>query len=198
MRYGVCTMHAYQTKTFALGTLQGLSQKQIDEHLKLYAGYVKNVNALMDRVQALKADSATNALELSELTRRFAFEFNGMRLHEYYFSQFEQTATAATTIVKDAITAQWGSYEAWVAECTSIGLMRGIGWVLLVQDEVTQNLHNIWVSDHEVGHLAGQKVLLALDMWEHAFLFDYVPAGKKDYIAAFFKNLNWSVVESRA
>ncbi len=191
-------MQAYQAKTFTLGTLEGLSQKQIDEHLKLYAGYVKNVNALTDRVKVLKADSAANALELSELTRRFGFEFNGMRLHEYYFSQFEKAQGDAGSKVKDACAAQWGSMDAWMAEFKAMGLMRGIGWVLMVRDEVTGNLHNIWVSDHEIGNLAGQKVLLAMDMWEHAFLLDYLPAGKKDYIEAFFKNLNWNVVESRA
>ncbi len=190
-------MQTYTTKTFSLGTLDGLSQRQIDEHLKLYAGYVKNVNAICDRVKILKADSATNALELSELTRRFGFEFNGMRLHEYYFSQFEKNMVAGEGKVKEKLVVDFGSYDAWLAEFKSVGLMRGIGWVLLVQDEVTNNLHTIWVSDHEIGNLAGQKVLLAMDMWEHAFLLDYIPSQKKDYIEAFFKNLNWNIVESR-
>lgn len=176
----------YEVKTFSFGELAGLSSKQIEAHLGLYAGYVKNVNRVLADASDYKKDSE----------KGLAFEFNGMRLHELYFEQFEKREGTGSK-VGEAIVAQWGTEEAWTAEFKKMGMMRGIGWVLLVRDEVTGRLMNIWVSDHELGHLAGVTVLLAMDVWEHAFLIDYLPSERAKYIEAFFSNLQWSVVESR-
>lgn len=187
-------MQNYEEKKFNIGELDGISAKQIEEHLKLYTGYVKNVNAFMEKIAELKKGDGGPAL--AELQRRFGFEFNGMRLHEYYFEQFEKSESGGAKL-KDALAEQYGSYDAWAEDFKAIGKLRGVGWALLVQDERTGHLHNIWVSDHEVGHLGGQKILLAMDVWEHAFLLDHLPSGRGDYIEAFFRNLDWGVVEGR-
>ncbi|MBP9827568.1 superoxide dismutase [Patescibacteria group bacterium] len=188
----------YTELSFQLPAMQGLSEKQIAAHLKLYAGYVKNTNTLLETVKELKQDSAKNAVALSELTRRFGFEWNGMRLHENYFSSLGGSgAIDGNGKLAKAIAETWGSIDAWVAEFKAMGVMRGIGWVLLVHDETTDHLHNVWVSDHELGHLAGAKILLAMDVWEHAYLLDYLPAERGNYITAFFANLNFNAVEAR-
>jgi Fe-Mn family superoxide dismutase len=187
----------YQEATFALESLTGLSPKQIEVHLKLYAGYVKNVNALEEKITALKADSTGNALALSELTRRYAFEWNGMRLHEYYFEALGGSGDVTPSPLTEALTSTWGSTDAWHTEFKALGLMRGIGWVLLVKDDRTGQLRNIWVSDHEIGHLAGAHIILALDVWEHAFMVDYLPAERSNYIDAWFSNLNWDTIAKR-
>ncbi len=96
-----------------------------------------------------------------------------------------------------AITARWGSFETWMNMFKAMGVMRGIGWVLLVNDRAANMLQTIWVSDHEIGNLAGCDVLLAMDVWEHAYLLDYLPSQRKDYISAFFDNLNWKMIEGR-
>ncbi len=187
----------YTEQSFSLPELKGLSAKQIDVHLKLYAGYVKNVNALEAKIDELKTDSEKNALALSELTRRYAFEFNGMRLHELYFEALGGDGVIADGALKTALEKQYGSVEKFMGELAGVGLMRGIGWVLLVRDTKVDALRLIWASDHELGHLAGTDVILAMDMWEHAFMVDYVPAQKGDYIKAFLANVNWSAVEQR-
>lgn len=186
----------YSEEQFHLPELTGLSAKQIEVHLKLYAGYVKNVNAITTKIDELKADSEANSLALSELKRRFGFEFNGMRLHELYFEALGGDGQPAGALI-EAITAQWGTFDAWLAEFKALGAMRGIGWVLLTYDQTAKTFHNIWVSDHELGHLAGLPIILAMDMWEHAFMVDYVPAQKSDYVAAFFQNLNWQILDKR-
>lgn len=181
-----------------MGTLDGLSEKQISEHLKLYAGYVKNVNLIESELGRLMEDSEKNAVELSELKRRYAFEWNGMRLHELYFDALgNATKPSDESSLASAVVKRYGSWAAWEAQFRALGAMRGIGWVLLVHDKHTDTLQSIWVSDHEVGHLAGTDVLLAMDMWEHAFLLDYLPGQKKDYVSAFLKNLNWKKIEER-
>lgn len=186
----------YSEQKFDLGTLDGLSDKQIEVHLKLYAGYVKNVNAMQEKIEDLKKDSEKNAIPLAEITRRFGFEFNGMRLHELYFEALGNVQSEGGELAK-ALAEQYGSLDAWREEFKAVGMMRGIGWALLTYDQKAQRFHNIWVSDHEVGHLGNLPILLAMDMWEHAFMVDYVPAEKKNYIEAFFKNLNWNTIEKR-
>lgn len=187
----------YTEQQFNLPELKGLSPKQIEVHLKLYAGYVKNVNAITEKITELKADSEKNALALSELKRRFGFEFNGMRLHELYFEAFGGDGVMSDGQLTAALAAQWGSVENWLAEFKAVGMMRGIGWTLLVFDAKNIKFHNIWVSDHEVGHLGDLRIIVAMDVWEHAFMIDYLPAQRPDYINAFFQNLRWDICEGR-
>lgn len=186
----------YIEHQFNLPEMTGISSKQINAHLKLYAGYVKNVNALSAKITGYKTDSEANMLALSELTRRYGFEWNGMRLHEIYFSGLGGDGSIMGKLA-DEIIAQFGSIDSWKAEVKAMAMMRGIGWVLLVNDDVSNVLKNIWISDHEIGHLAGAKVLFALDVWEHAYLVDYLPAQRADYVATVFANLNWNAVEAR-
>ena len=192
----------YTAKTFNLGTLEGISEKQIKVHLALYEGYVKQVNLILETLKGYAAysDKATEGdkFAVAELRRRFAFEFDGMRMHEYYFEQLEGNATALNQNSALASAAA-EKYEetGLVAHIREVAGSRGIGWVVVYADSITKTIHTVFVSDHEVGQLAGLPILLVLDLWEHAYMVDYVPAEKKNYIDAFFANLNWSVVERR-
>ena len=188
---------AYTAKTFQFGTLDGISQKQLDVHIKLYEGYVKFINVIDDQQKELMKDSEKNAYALAEVTRRIGFEFNGMRMHEHYFSQLEGASAPISGPLADALTAQYGSVDAWMARFKGVAMMRGIGWAILSWDQVGKQFVNHFVADHELGQLGGITPILALDMWEHAFMVDYVPAEKTKYVDAFFKNLNGAVVSQR-
>ncbi len=193
---------SYIEKKFNIGALKGISQKTIDEHLKLYAGYVKNTNLILDHIKDFSKDSEKNALEISEMQRRFSFEFDGMRNHEYYFEQFgtttpEAMAEAEETALGKAIVAEWGSIDAWLTRFKALALTRGIGWAILYYDPVEKRLLNNWSDEQHLGHLTGLKVIFALDMWEHSYLFDYVPADKKKYVEAVFDNLDWELIGKR-
>ena len=195
----------YSPKTFNLPALEGISEKQIKVHLALYEGYVKHVNLIMEKLGAVR----DGKLELdqyivAELRRRFAFEFDGMRMHEHYFEQFEGGAKELTAdgplahAVRDKFSVVGGlGQDVLIAHIKEVAGSRGIGWVVAYADPVAKTIHTTFVGDHEVGQLAGLPILLALDMWEHAYMVDYVPADKKNYIDAFFANLNWGVVEKR-
>jgi len=186
----------YIVQPFNFPIMNGISEKQLEIHLKLYAGYVKNVNDVSTKIDELRKDSETNLLAISELTRRYAFEWNGMRLHELYFSSLGGDGSIGG-VFADLIIEQFGSIDTWKKEIKSIAMMRGIGWTLLVIDRLTNTLRNVWISDHEVGHLTGCDVLFALDVWEHAYLIDYIPAQRAEYIDAVLANINWNAVEDR-
>jgi Fe-Mn family superoxide dismutase len=191
-------MEYFTPKTFAVPELVGISAKNIEEHLKLYAGYVKFANYIQNQITALSPESETWAYELAELQRRFAFEYGGMRNHELYFSQFEGGAqTLGEGSLKAALAKQWGSYEAFLSRFIAVAMTRGIGWAMLYHDEVSGNLLMQWVDEQHLGHLQGLRPILAIDMWEHSFVYDYPTSEKKKYVEAFFNNLNWQVVEKR-
>lgn len=188
---------AYTAKTFQFGALDGISQKQLEVHIKLYEGYVKFLNTLEEKQKELMTDTEKNAYALAEVTRRIGFEFNGMRMHEHYFAQLEGTPSPITGPLADALASQFGSVEAWLAQFRGVSMMRGIGWAILSYDAVGKKFFNHFVADHELGQLGDTTPILALDMWEHAFMVDYVPAEKAKYVDAFFKNLNGSIVSQR-
>lgn len=190
----------YTPKTFTLPELPGLSEKQIKVHIGLYEGYVKHVNLIAEKLGAVRNGELTlDPYIVAELRRRYAFEFDGMRMHEYFFTQFEggaQTLNNESTLAKTAA-AKYGSSEAFLEHIKEVAGTRGIGWVVVYYDTEAKELITTFVADHEVGQLSGLPIILAMDMWEHAFMVDYVPAEKKNYVEAFLSNVNWSVIEKR-
>ena len=186
----------YQEQKFEIPILKGISPKNIEEHLKLYSGYVKHTNLILEHINELSKDSGKNAYELGELQRRFGFEFDGMRNHEYYFRSFEGGPSEISNDgLKKAIEEEWGSFDAWLARFKAVASTRGVGWAILYFDQKTNRLLNAWIDEQHIGHLTGLTPILALDMWEHSFVYDYQPSGKKQYIEDFFENLNWAVIE---
>lgn len=193
-------MHTYTAKTFDLPQLEGISEKQVQAHIGLYEGYVTHVNKLREQIHELQnEDKEKYAYAIMEVRRRLGFEFCGMRMHEYYFSQFEGGATDADTSspLATAVSEKYGSWDGFIEHFTTLALTRGIGWTVLYQDPEGGTVHTAWVADHELGQLSGLPIILALDMWEHAFMVDYLPSEKKAYVEAFFKNLNWNTVAAR-
>jgi Fe-Mn family superoxide dismutase len=177
--------------------MEGFSNTLLNNHFTLYQGYVTNTNKLTDILAAMLKDGKTGTPEYAELKRRFGFEFNGMRLHEYYFENLGgKGALDKSGALAKKLAAAYGSYDAWEQDFRATGAMRGIGWVVLYQDDVTGALFNQWINEHEVGHLAGCRPILVMDVFEHAYMIDY-GLKRADYIAAFFKNINWKAVESR-
>lgn len=189
-------MKQFETKTFTIPELKGISQKNIEEHMKLYAGYVKHANLILEKIEEYKSDSEKNAYVLGELQRRFAFEFDGMRNHEYYFGSLEGGSQPLTDgPLMSAIKHNFGSYESFIASFKAVALTRGVGWAVLYYDKHTDRLLTQWVDEQHLGHLTGLSWVLGIDVWEHAFVFDYQPSGKKQYVEDFFENVNWSVIE---
>lgn len=190
-------MKRYSEKTFNIPALKGLSPKQMEEHLKLYAGYVKHVNLITEKIEELEKDSEKNAYIISELKRRFSFEFDGMRLHEYYFHSVEE---GGKELDKDSslyktLSEQYNSFDNFISECVKISGTRGIGWTILYFDKEAGQFIMRWIDEHQIGHLAGLRIILVVDVWEHAFMVDYLPSEKKKYIESYLSNINWEIVE---
>ena len=189
---------AYTAKDFAgLIGMAGFSETLLKNHFTLYQGYVTNTNKVLDTLNAMLKEGKTAAAEFAELKRRLGWEFNGMRLHEYYFENLGgKSGIDKNGKLAKKLAEQFGSYEMWEKDFKAVGAMRGIGWAVLYQDVASGLLINFWINEHDVAHPAGCIPLLIMDVFEHAYMIDY-GLKRADYIEVFFKNINWASAEAR-
>lgn len=190
-------MPVFTPRKFSIPTLKGISAKNIEEHLKLYEGYVKNSNMIMDKVAELMSDPDGNAYTLGELRRRLSFEYNGMRNHEVYFTSLEGGPKPLKDgEFKTMIEGCWETVDGLVTRLKgTAATTRGIGWSVLWYDRMEKKLLVSWVDEQHLGQLQNCAMIIGIDMWEHSYVADYQPSGKKQYIEDFFANLNWDVIE---
>jgi Fe-Mn family superoxide dismutase len=189
---------AYTAKDYSkLIGMMGFSETLLKNHFTLYQGYVTNTNKLLDTLAQMLVEGKTAAPEFAELKRRLGWEWNGMRLHEYYFENLggKSPLNPSGKLAKK-LAESFGSAEAWEKDFRATGAMRGIGWVVLYEDMTNGRLINFWINEHDVSHPAGCQPLLIMDVFEHAFMLDY-GLKRADYIEAFFKNIDWATVEAR-
>jgi Fe-Mn family superoxide dismutase len=177
--------------------MEGFSDTLLKNHFTLYQGYVTNTNKVIDTLDRLLKEGQSGSPEYAELKRRLGWEFNGMRLHEYYFENLGgKGGIDKAGKLHEKLVESFGSYEVWEKDFRATGAMRGIGWVALYRDIPSGRLINFWINEHDGGHPAGGMPILIMDVFEHAFMIDY-GLKRADYIEAFFKNINWKTVESR-
>jgi Fe-Mn family superoxide dismutase len=184
----------YEVRPFDLSGVQGLSKKAIDLHLGLYKAYVENLNKLLE--QAPKGGSP---LVMDGYNRRFAFEYNGVKLHELFFEQLasKRRQPLADSDFASALQEDFGDFNGWQSKIEMLAGTRGVGWVMTVRERGTSRLHNFWVDLHHLNMPADSQILFVLDVWEHAFMVDFTPAQKGNYVKTVLENVDWAVVEKR-
>lgn len=171
-----------------------LSKELMKDHLSLYRGYVNNTVKLLQELDMFSREDIDETPEYAEIKRRLGWEFNGMRLHEYYFSNMikEGSFLDRNTNLFKKIIQNFGSYDKWEKDFKATGMMRGIGWVILIFDPLSGRLFNTWIDEHNSGHFTGCYPILVLDVFEHAYILDF-GIKKSDYIDTFFKIINWAI-----
>jgi superoxide dismutase, Fe-Mn family len=190
----------YAPKKWDLHGLTGISDATLEMHFGLYEGYVKNTNLLNERLSELRVreeNKGENPI-FAELVRRLGFEYNGMRLHEYYFDNMaREPQTLSQGALYNLLGEEFGGFDAWKRDFMAVGGMRGVGWAIAYYDLTNRRVTNHWISDHENGNIAGFVPVVVMDVWEHAWIKDYKPAEKGKYIEAFFKHIDWTACEAR-
>lgn len=185
----------YEAKNFErlLGT-EGFSDVLLRNHFTLYEGYVSNTNKVSELLKSTEVGTPV----YNELKRRFGWEWNGMRLHELYFGNMIKGGMILDkkSIFATKIAERFGSFEAWEKDFMGTGSMRGIGWAILFYDKNDGRMFNVWVGEHDAGHLVGAMPILVMDVFEHAFALDY-GIKRADYISAFWNAIDWKVVNDR-
>lgn len=169
--------------------LEGISLRTLQEHFKLYEGYVKKTNEIQKKVlEADKSEANGVYSYIGELKRQETFAVNGMKLHEVYFGHLGGDGEPAGELVK-MIERDFDSLEKWKEEMVATGLSAR-GWAILAFDFKDNSLRVYGSDAQNVGAVWGAVPLIAMDVYEHAYFIDY-GTNRKEYVNAFFRNLDW-------
>ncbi len=188
---------SYTAKDFSLKGLDGISDEQISQHIDvLYAGYVKKLNEIREKLKAVDLSSANQVYsELRALKVEESFAMNGVVLHELYFENLGGNGSLEGGALKELIARDFGSFERWQEEFKACA-MAARGWVVLGMCMNEERLVNWCLDTHSMGLPAGLKPVLVIDVYEHAYMIDY-GVKRPPYIDAFMRNINWQVCEGR-
>jgi Fe-Mn family superoxide dismutase len=188
----------YVAKDFSslVGKLDGLTASQIEQHLKLYKGYIGKSNEIHAKLaEADLTNPNTTYAPLRELLMEQSYAVNGAVYHELYFGNLGGKGGEPTGEVKAALEERFGSTGKFMDLLKASGkCMRG--WVIVGYntrggyiDTFGLDMHNMWAP-------ASTVPLLVLDVYEHAYMIDF-GIDRAKYLDAFAKNLDWDVVGKR-
>ena len=175
-----------------------VSQRQFEEHVKLYKGYVEKTNAIgeelasgsSERDQANAVYSKYRGLKVSE-----PFALSGVILHEMYFQNMSSKPGSPCEKTMMVLEDSFGSFDGWLADFKACA-KAARGWCSLCYEQRTKTFRNILQDKHDDGLIVGMYPLLVLDMYEHAYFLDY-GTDKATYIDKFVGSINWDTVSKR-
>jgi Fe-Mn family superoxide dismutase len=186
-------------KTFdeAIFKMRGISKKTVEEHLKLYQGYVNKYNEIQEKLKQLtEADLAAANQTFSlirELKMELTFAWGGVVNHEIYFAHLGGDGKLESGDLLAQIKKDFGSLDAFKKDVKATGTAAR-GWVWTAWNEKEECLFNYLGDAQNTFPVWYAKPILALDTYEHAYFIDY-GVNRGSYIDAFFENLNWKKVE---
>ena len=190
----------YTAKNFAHLTtgLPGMSATSIQNHLKLYEGYVKKINEIQEQIAGFSGDLSTSNgtyHPFRELHVEQSFALNATVLHELYFENLGGSAPEPTSSVQAHFTECFGDWKTYTTQLNALGKsMRG--WVMTAYNLRDGRIHNYGLDMHNTQVPLNVCPLLVLDVYEHAYFGDY-GTNRAGYLDAFFKNIDWAKVDAR-
>lgn len=188
--------HTTKDFTHLIGQLPGMTDRQVETHLGLYAGYVKKLNEIEEKLKTVSPTESNYSYgAYSELKRRETVAFNGSYLHQSYFENMTAKPPEVGSEFRTSIEASWGTWDNFVADIKGSAASTP-GWVVLTKNQVDNRLHTYIMYEHHVGFPIQNNIVMALDCWEHAFAIDY-GTDKPKYIENFLKVVDWEVIAQR-
>jgi Fe-Mn family superoxide dismutase len=184
-------------ETFDFRSVKGISMKQLDEHYKLYSGYVSILNEIWNTpyISANYTDSNATMSRMRSLKLGETYSLNGVKLHNLYFENIVGGNNIPYGPILNAIINQYSTYDNFISCLTNVGLsMRG--WAVLSIDSIDNKLHIIGSDLHDTGSVWLSYPLLIMDVYEHAYFMDF-GTDKRKYISTFVENINWGILNDR-
>jgi Fe-Mn family superoxide dismutase len=156
-----------------------------------HQGYVNGLDAAEETLAENRAngDFSSSGSAIRNVTHNGC----GHYLHELFWNNMDPNGGGEPEgNLRDRIEEDFGSYEGWKGEFEAAASAAG-GWALLVYDPVAKQLRNLVVDKHDQGALWGSHPILALDVWEHSYYYDYGP-DRGSFVDAFFDVVDWDNV----
>lgn len=174
--------------------MDGISKTTMENHLKLYEGYVKKYNEIGEKLKTVDFSTANQVYsDLRELKLELSFALGGVRNHEIYFEHLGGKGGQPQKMMAKILTQSFGSYENWVNDLKATG-MAARGWVWLAYNWKLNSWQNYLGDSQNTYAIWESSVALALDTYEHAYWADF-GTNRAAYIDAFLASLNWEVIE---
>lgn len=176
----------------------GISRKTHDEHLKLWQGYANKTNEIRIALAEMQIDPAkANQIysQMRALKVDYTFAYEGYINHNVYFETLGGSGGPATGKVAELINSAYGTFETWASEFKMTGIAAR-GWVYLAYDHAEKRVFN-YIGDAQNSYpIWNHTLLLAMDVYEHAYYLDFQTARAK-YIDAYMKCIDWTEVNAR-
>lgn len=173
------------------------SRETLDLHYNiLYRGYVDNTNKTEERLEIARRTGDFENIQCLE--NNLSFFGSGVILHELFFDNMgPMIQSNADTLLLNQINQDFISFDIFKKQFTEAAkAVQGSAWALLVWVPRFNKLEILQCEKHQNLTLWGCKPLLVLDMWEHSYYLQY-KTNKPEYIDAFWKIVNWNVVNRR-
>lgn len=176
--------------------MQGISAKTMEEHYKLYQGYINKTNEIRTKLETADLKTANQVFsDLRVLKVELTFALGGVKNHEIYFDNLGGKGGQPAGKLADAIKEFFGSYDAWAADLKATGIAAR-GWTWLAWDYDERRLFNFLGDAQNTFPIWNAVPVVALDTYEHAYFIDY-GVNRGAYIDAFMKNIDWPAVQKR-
>lgn len=188
----------YVAKDFSglQGKLDGLSASQIEQHIKLYKGYIGKSNELRSKLKDVDLSTANATYSaVREMLVEQSFAVNGVIYHEFYFGNLGGKGGDPSGELKSALEERWGSIAKFNDFLKAAGKSVR-GWVVIGFNTRGGFIDSFGLDSHNIGSPANFVPLLVLDVYEHAYMVDY-GIDRAKYLDAFLKNIDWDVVGKR-
>lgn len=180
-------------------SMKGISKKTVEDHLKLYQGYVNKYNEIQEKLSTLTDDDYSKANQvysnIRELKTELSFAWGGVINHEIYFSHLGGKGGTASSQLINQINKDFGSFDNFKKDLKATGLAAR-GWVFTGWNRREGRLFNYLSDSQNTYMMWGVRPIIALDTYEHAYFTDY-GVNRGNYIDAFFENLDWEKIGSR-
>jgi Fe-Mn family superoxide dismutase len=171
-----------------------------ENHEKLYKSYVDSYNKISSKLDTVsRTDSENNNdSEFRRLKIDETHNFNGVKLHELYFTNSGDlhSEIRADSVPFMRLTRDWGTFDQWQLDFRACGMAAREGWAVCYFDPFKQRYFNTFFEGHNM-HLPLMAVpVLVIDTWHHAWFYDF-PGDKMEYLNKSMREINWNVVEMR-
>ncbi len=167
-------------------------------HDKHHAAYVNGANAILQKLEKARKENVD--LDMKAISKEYSFHFGGLFLHERFWQNMAPTGTGGGKPggkIGDVIDAEFGSFERFKKEFSAVAnSVEGSGWAAMVFCGHIKRPMLVQIEKHNVNVTPGQKPLLVLDVWEHAYYLDYKNDRGK-FVESWWNLVNWNEVEKR-
>ncbi len=185
---------------YAYDALEPVISKEIMQlhHTRHHLGYVTGANAAINKLEKARVGEGPD-LNIKAVLRDLSFNLNGVKLHNLFWLNMRKPTNNNQPGGKilDLIKENFGSFEAFQIEFSQAAkTVEGSGWAMLVLDPETSDLHVLQIQNHNLLGVFNMKVLLVIDVWEHAYYLDY-KNNRGQYVDAWWQVVNWEEVNNR-